>query len=303
MLLKSPDDIFRHGVSPSMISTWLTCRKQWYNHYVRGLKGEGSDATMFGTSIHEFLASYYNKSVTSEEAFVKNFKKSFTLDMESEKKPQDLGVKLIKNYLKIYPLDTEPFKVVSVEENKEGIKVPIDGLDVPLHFIPDMIVEREWGLEVWDHKTSSILGSSYFDQFINCYQVYSYLYGMNKKLGEEIKSMTINAIGTKKKVDSGSFMRNSFAPNKSQIDYHMRQFVLVASEMIRVVRSGYKDPERFYMHANGSSCRAFFTKCLYLEMCEYNDSENFAESLKVRLETKKDEKKNPTVNDDLKGLL
>jgi len=280
MTLINPEEVFKNGVSPSMVKLWLLCKRKWYNHYIRGIKkNDGTNiAAVFGTAMHKCLANWYdpNKDYRVDNA-VREFDILFPDSLDTNKRTNEIGTRLLRLYAKRYPKETEPFKVITTEEE---IKVKVNELDVPLHFIIDMLVERNiGGFEVWDHKTTGRLGASYFDKFVNDYQVYVYLYGMSKHLNKRIEGLTINAIGCKKVVNNDSLLRNTIEKDPKQIEYHMKHFFRISREMIEFARKNWQDPEMFALSSDGFACTAYITKCQFLEICEFNDNKTFLEEL------------------------
>lgn len=284
--LRNPEEVFRNGVSPSMVKRFKLCEMNWYNYYIRQAKpeeGKNTD-TLMGSAVHNFLARRYKEGQGIEEG-IKQFKIDFPETAGDGKKTQELGVRILKYYDKKYPTESEPFKVLWVEnlEKREGYQVDLPGCQAKLHFIPDMWVERKWGgIEVWDHKTSSQLGAKYFEKFLNDSQIYCLIYGTGKVIGQPVDGCMVNAVGFKSVVNDDSFLRYPLDVSIPQLKYHMDRFARVANRMIEKAMRDWRDPEKWEMTSDGTACTSYFRKCDYLEMCRYCDNTQFIESIKQR---------------------
>lgn len=278
--MKTPEEVFSKGVSPSMLSLWLLCKKRFYNKYFRELTSEPSAEMKFGTAFGNFLDTYHNESMPLLEldAYNVKFQSDFPEELRGKYVTQELGIRLIKHYIETYPKESESFKVLEGQreiivnyQNGSGL-----GL-IQVHAIPDAIIEYRGELWIREDKT----GSSPVNAFRNDVQVYTYLYAVAEVMKRPVRGVLFNTISTKKNIDRNSFTRDDSVAMKSpeQVAYHMKQFYLQASEMIEFCKKNYKEPEKFLMSDSRSSCFAFFSECPYLTMCEMGDNIEFAEEI------------------------
>lgn len=285
--LRKPEYIFRNGISPSMIKTWLTCRRSWYNRYVRGLSRPGGIEADFGKVFHKFLSNYYLNTALTVEKAIEDFKLAWPEEKDTEKRSQDLGIRLIREYFKRYPRETEPFKILWWSEENEKSETSEKSGDFQV-LLPsglranvrlDAYVEKQGGVYVLDNKTASQLGATYFEQYQNDYQIAAYVYALQKKLGKQVEGVIINGVGCKKVVNADSFLRADIVKTQSQIDYMMKNFDFLAQEIVEYVTKNYEDVEMFPMSAHSTACKSFNTKCPFLDICQFNDNTNLGSHL------------------------
>lgn len=168
----SKDGTIDH-LSPSQISMFLRCPKQWEYRYIRGLKIPPSGAMVLGSAYHEGLAERFRYVINNDEqpasllaidAFDTAFeriKAEHLVTEEDEALPfdeivwdenpgelKDTGVKLLTLYeTKIAPMITP----IAVEE-KARFDVSVTGLFyVPVHVITDLVTPEK----IIDHKVKS----------------------------------------------------------------------------------------------------------------------------------------------------
>lgn len=271
--LRHPSEIFAHGVSPSMLSLWLMCKRKWWLRYVAGqFRNDTDDQRSSGNAIHKFLQTYYSDFgyfLTPEE-HVELLKDDFPQTEESEKIQQAHVVNVVKAYMKRYPIETEPFEVLETEQE---VRVLLPSSSIFLNVKIDMTCGWMNGLWCVDHKSSSRLGDSYFDQFRNHWQTYCYPYAISKLTGRQCEGILYNAIGLKQKIDADSFLRKDFCKTQGQIDYFMRVFTTIATEMIEYVSKHYLDCEKFFMVTTPGGCRSYNKNCPALDYCEFLGNE------------------------------
>ena len=155
-------------LSPTQISMFLRCPKQWAYRYVEGLKIPPSGAMVLGSAYHEGLAERFNYVLDRKEqpelqlaldAFSESFEriKSEHLVFEDEEvlpfdeikwetdpgELKDIGVKLLTAYEKSIAPKITP---LTVEEKDIFI---CEG--VPIHIVTDLVTERK----VIDHKVKA----------------------------------------------------------------------------------------------------------------------------------------------------
>lgn len=287
MQLRTPEQIFKYGVSPSMIKTWLLCKRKWYNQYVRALKSKASPNNVylrFGLAWDSFVKEYFTGEEVLE-VLIERFKLDFPVELDNNKRTQDNGIKLINKYVTIYPRDTEPFKVTELDVK---LNVPMPGVKYPLNAILDGYGVYRDGIWVIDYKSTSMLGASYFNQYKLDYQVICYLWGLEQHLDKKVEGFILDVVGTKKVVNRDSFFRDDTTGclNQSQIDYGMEQFQKVANEMINYVEANWEDVEAFPLSAHSQACRAYFSDCPYLELCQFNDSQIVLDDMVAKLQSK-----------------
>ncbi len=272
MNLTSPDTIFKHGASPSMVTLWLLCRHKWWLHYVaRAGRREKEAQRDAGSTFHNFLEAHYSPlgEAMSFEDHVELFKQDFPDEQSTEKRDQKHMLAILKGYLDRYPLASEPFEVIDTEQK---LNVEVEGCKLRLNCIIDLATDWRGGLWVCDHKTSGRLGSTYFDQFRNHWQTYTYIYAAAIHYNCKCEGILYNALGMKKKIDGDSFLRKDFPKTQNQIDFNMERWTRIVNEMHGFVYENWEYRERFHATTTPTACRAYMVNCAFLDYCEFNQN-------------------------------
>lgn len=275
MNMRSPDKIFAFGVSPSMLKKWLLCRKRWYNEYILGLKAPRDVKgvyMVFGLAWDAFIKQYFISEMEIDQ-LIGGFKQDFPESLDSDKRTQELGIRMIRQYIKSYPRDTEPIKLTKADIKGQ---VPVEGLDLPLNVILDGVGiyrESNWVIE---YKTTSRLGATYFNQFKVDFQTDCYVYFAQKNFNEKYEGVLFDVAGCKKIVNRDSFLRDDTVGCKTQvqIDFSMKQFAMQAQSMLDYVRKHWTDPSKFGLNMSSNACFSFNVTCPYLEACQFGDNVN-----------------------------
>lgn len=273
LILNEPDKIFHFGASPSMVSLWQLCRHKWWLHYVARVGRKEKEAQKdSGIAFHNFLQVHYStlgEALTFED-HAKLFEQDFPEVESTEKRDQKHLLGILKAYLEHYPRASEPFTPL---ESEQAIRVEVPGCAIPLNVKLDLLIEKFGGLWVMDHKTSSRLGNTYFEQFRNNWQTYTYIFAASQLLQRKCEGIYYNAIGLKKKIDKDSFMRLDIAKTQAQIDFHMSIWAQVVNEMYEFVKENWRDRTKFFPNEYSPACKAYNVNCPFLGYCEFNQND------------------------------
>lgn len=273
MNLTHPNEIFKYGASPSMVTLWLLCPHKWWLHYVakQGRKEREAQRDS-GVAFHNFLKAYYDPKNGDKkfEDYVEQFKKDFPEDESTEQREQAHLLAILKAYMERYPRATEPFEVIATEQK---LNVDVPDCVLPLNCVIDLAIERYGGLWLIDHKTSNRLGSTYFDQFRNHWQTYTYIYATGKQYGRKCEGILYNALGMKKKIDADSFLRCDFAKTEGQMKFHINRWATIVNQMYAFVIKNWGDPGAFIASTTPGSCKAYNVNCPFLDYCEFCQNE------------------------------
>jgi hypothetical protein len=257
-----------------MVTLWLLCKHKWWLHYVARVgREERVDTKDSGAAFHNFFEAYYDpdlRHALTPEDHIELYKQDFPEEESTEKRDQKHMLAVLKAYIDRYPIASEPFKVLDTEKK---IQVDVPGCNLKLNVVIDLPIEYYNGLWALDHKTSGRLGSTYFDQFRNHWQTYTYTYALGKHFNRTCHGIYYNAIGLKKKIDADSFLRKDFALTTDQIDFHMQKWAQIVNEMHDFVNEHWRDRDRFFPSTTPTACRAYNGNCFALDYCEFNQNE------------------------------
>ena len=253
------------------LETFLKCRKKFYFMVVKGLRPVTvSPALIFGQVVHSALDKYYTEGI---ESALRTFRETYK-DIEGEElRTQANGIKLISKYAEVYK--NEPFKVVGKPEI--GFVFPIGDIlwggrmDLPV----------EWGSDLWvvEHKTTSILRSSYFQQFEMDFQITSYTVGAEEYMGRKCQGCVINALEPWKELKRPTYR------SKKPEDHFQRcpitrstatkdKFKLNVQRVVRDIK-WCADNDEWYESHHKDICFSYNYNCPYKVLCQHGEDERF----------------------------
>ena len=252
----------------STISSFQTCRKKYYFEHVRNLKPKIKGAALtFGQAVHEGLEQWYKMKALNPalDAF-----KACYEDREGEEvRTVENGCKLLTEYTKKY--EVEPF--TPIDKSEEGFIFPLSNglyggrLDLPVL----------WDGQMWimEHKTTTRLSGSYFDQFSLDKQVTGYIIGLEELYGERCMGCIINAmepwkevkrVTEKTKKAEDHFLRKPVTRSQMLKD----RFKLNVERIIRDIKWCEENNE--YQEAEKKEvCLYYNRKCPYHDLCCYGE--------------------------------
>jgi hypothetical protein len=116
---------------------------------------------------------------------------------------------------------------------------------------------------ILDHKTTSIMGPSYFTSFEDSHQLIGYSWAAEHLLGVPIHGFVVNAIGVRKPTKTGKafeFIRKAFSVDKWQKDEWVSDTMHIVSDFIEMCRRGYLPKHRAW-------CVGKFGECQFRKVC------------------------------------
>ena len=253
------------------IDTFLTCRRKFYFRMVKHYQPKvASSALSFGSAIHEGLDAYYTKGIESAlEIFSENYK-----DRDGEvKRTVDNGKKLLSWYAKVYK--NEPIKPLGKPE--AGFVFPIG--DIMWGGRMDLPVEWEKELWILEHKTTSMLTSTYFKQYKLCMQVTSYILGAEEYMGRECKGCIINVLEPWKELIRPT------ARSKKPEDHFARDYPTRSPRLKEMFKMNIQrhvrdilwcvENDEWAECCKRDVCWKYNSECPYINLCAYGESERF----------------------------
>ena len=187
---------------------------------------------------------------------------------EEEHRNFSTAVDLITSYNAHYPI--EAFEVLRLPNGKPAIEVPFavpigelevnrellvrnpDGT-ITLRYVGtikvmwtgkiDLIYKREGRIYIMDHKTTSMMGPSYFREFDLSSQVCGYLWAVSKLLGNvAVAGFIVNALAIRKQTKTGKrfeFERYPVPADDSLIAEFVEDVLHDVSDLIEFASRGY----------------------------------------------------------------
>lgn len=259
-----------------------TCPRSAYYHIIR--KRKSSDerpALNFGGAAHAGLEHRYRDvegvrqlSDTLYNGMVGaalDYEKGHPLSNDDFRNSSRLAG-LLAGYNKKYP--SEPFKVAPYTNDKGVSDIAVEvPFSVPLGVIDeipiiwtgkiDLLVEWENQYWVLDHKTTSILGPSYFEQFFLSHQMRGYCWAAEKLLDKPISGAIINVLGIRKETKTGKaeeFLRQRFMYTQDQLQEWQ-------TNALHTIAQFFQQCKNEYWPQYNAWCVGKFGKCQYFDVC------------------------------------
>ncbi len=258
----------------STISCFQTCRRKYYWSYVRHLRPQvKGTALLFGGAIHEALDCYYkndNREQGAVEA-IKLFKSIYASPEGDDLRSQENGVKLLMWYFVKYKHET----CTVAGKPEEGFvffcgDVLYGGrLDLPI----------EWDGQLWimEHKTTTRLGASYFNQFELDKQITGYIVALEEYSGRECSGAIINVmepwkdvkrVTAKTKQPEDHFLRKPLTRSKQLKD----RFRYNVQAIVRDI-TWCEEHNEYQEAEKKEACFYYNRNCPYLQLCQYGENE------------------------------
>lgn len=240
------------------IATFLTCRQKFYWRHRRNLVPKVvSTALSFGKAWHETMDAYWMGNGDAEDVFVKAY--GGVEVTEGDKRTLERGKAILANYMETYKESI--FEVIGSETSwcKEVGDILYCGR---------MDKGILWGGRkyVMEHKTTSQLGYSFFNQFALNHQVDGYVWLGKDKYGE-CNGVVVDAVLVAK--TKFNCMRDIVTRTEDDLKRFEKELVGIAKNI-----EWADDNESWPM--NKSMCQ-YYGECAYRDLCLYHGDEKVIE--------------------------
>lgn len=273
-------------IDNSSMEQFTTCPRAALYSVARRLRPSGERVPLvFGGIIHKILEARYRATTslhaqtpevtsvmlaTAEREFAK------WTPPEDEFRNYSCAVEFIRRYEEQYPFET--FTVARLPDGTPLIEVPFA---IPLGTIGDIKVvwtgridlcyvsENGGGLYVMDHKTTSIMGPSFAEQFRIAHQLYGYAWAVEQLTGKTVSAVVINGLGIRKPSKTGKafeFTRPVITIERGLIDEWKTDCLHIISDFIEMCARGY-------LPKHTAWCVGKFGTCPYHKVCTLETNE------------------------------
>jgi hypothetical protein len=227
-----------------------------------------------GRAVHSALAVHYAKKDIDPEAYIKQtFDQTkgkaawLQAEIDDLDKQQDYTIQMYRWYKEQYPRESWTVLAPEVEGH-----VPLGSHQ--FYFRIDMLISWLGHPWLFETKTTSQLGPTFFRKFRLDPQLSLYSYAAGKALGVMPKGALINAIKKSRKLDRAEFERQAITRTTDQIDVCVAQTIQQVNvmEMMAVKATELLTQEQheaaaamYQMHFN--ECVRYNRSCDYHELC------------------------------------
>lgn len=291
-------------IDNSSLESFTTCPRSAQYNIVARRKAAGERVPLrFGGIIHKILEARY-RSATALHAQSAEVEKVMAAVAETEfhgktetyfdangtmfekvisplwNPPEDdyrnysTAMSFIQQYGLAYPF--ESFEIVKFPDGRSFIEVPFA---LPLGQIGevniiwtgriDLAYTINGALYVMDHKTTSIMGPSYFTQFEIAHQLYGYAWAAEQMFGTQVTGVVINALGIRKPSKTGKafeFQRQLVPISRSLLTEWKVDCLHIVADFIEGCRRGY-------LPRHTAWCVSKFGECPYRKVCTLDTDE------------------------------
>lgn len=269
-------------ISYSAIRTFCNCRKAFKFRYLDRIESiKRADYFSFGSVIHSCLEAYYNGKRYKEIIDV-NYPD--TIIDKKQEYSEALASAMMKGYVKKYDDDLMNFKVIGTEIDFElPIINPLTkrrSRKYNLHGKIDMVIKKDGGLWIVEHKTASQVYAGYIDRLWHDLQIAIYLVKYEELTGLKIDGIIYNVIKKaqiklKKTETIDEFKERLSEKYMTDPDMFFRTEIFIDEERkLEVKRELWniaKAMNTDNIFKNRSQCY-IFGECEYFKICNSNDN-------------------------------
>jgi hypothetical protein len=268
-------------IDNSTIELITTCPRRYeYSSLEKKRLAEERPALSFGTAIHEALSVRYlhgaefidGPKIEEKQVAVLTNHFAANTPPDGDHRGLNLAVECIQQYNRAYP--SEPFTVAELS-GKPAIEIPFvlplttlrsDRLgEVPILYTGriDMVVLEDNQIYVLDHKTTSILGTSFFEERSVDPAQHGYVWAVGEASGLPINGYIINAIAVRRPTKTGKsleFQRQKYYTTPAQINEWRENLCLLLEELIWHY-------DRAKMPQKKKWCISKYGRCEFFDVC------------------------------------
>lgn len=261
-------------IDNSTLERFTKCARSFEYYAVKRRQSAGQRiALVFGSAIHAAMEARYNGATLAAQRDA-GFKILNEIEIDaSEHRNTEFLERVIKEY-DSYCLVNDDFTPIAVAGKRfveQAFALPLGtvrgpkGVEYTVIYTGkiDLLVNHNGGIIPVDHKTTSMFGPSFFDDFVNSAQPHGYAWAAGQLLNQPITGYLINAIVVRKPTKTGTaieFARQPYFIEPGRIDeWHENTLWLIQ----RAVNDWMNNMFPMYT----SSCIGRYGKCEYFETC------------------------------------
>lgn len=263
-------------IDNSRLECFTTCpRLAQYRVLRKRTISRGRSALEFGKALHTALELRYTLPDINQfsddllQSQIASLQKSFsTIVLEPEDfRTLDRAIDIIQGYNLYYA--REPFSIVQVEGKpfvERSFAIPlgiVGGYKVIWTGRIDLLVQDDRGIFVMDHKTTSMLGATYFADFVLSQQMLGYVWATRALTGLKVAGVIVNALVSRRPSKTGTpveFSREKIYYPEEHLDEWRTDILHIASDFIH-------NAKRNYFPKHTKWCIGKYGKCEFHEVC------------------------------------
>jgi len=290
---EEPDD-YVLLIDNSSMEKMTTCPRSAMFALIEGRTPPSRPPLIFGGAHHNGLEAHYKGK--SDDEIVQAMTAEFDPNISMDWRTPELCLESMSDYIKKYKNET--ITPLLGQNNLPMVEIPFSipigtvEINGHLQFPPRKLVKdyrgdieeqqlyvrnitifwtgkidafMKEGRSIWvmDHKTSSIKGNTYYDNFELSHQTIGYTWAAEQILGEPVQGFLLNLIINRKPTKSGTgreFDRRKYFYPRYRIDEWPHDTLAVIDDMIHRLMQGVFPPARAW-------CTGKYGKCPYFDVC------------------------------------
>lgn len=277
-------DVFELHVDNSAKELFETCSRasEYYTTQRRQLAGERA-ALFFGGVIHKALVPRKLQLPEWQKEQERIIIEEFTAHPPGpdEWRTVDRAIDVIHQYNKAYPLDAEPFKLLpGCCEMPFKLLLGEAELDSMItdhrgtYYVKKVIIYWTGRIDaiidygsilIQDHKTTSILGPTFYDDFQLASQMIGYTWA-GRKLGHSIQGLLLDVFALRKPTRTGKsteFQRQRYFYSDEHIDEWEKDTFTIITDFLEHLCRGYFPKMTKWCHGKYGTCQ-YWSVCTSL---------------------------------------
>jgi hypothetical protein len=259
-------------IDNTTLEYYTTCpRKGRYRLIDRRETSDTKSALGFGDRIHRILEVFYKHS----DAKLRETECRSALELafsdwvvdDDDFRTKAVASNWLTEYLAQY--GHEQLEILTVGDRRAielSFATPlgqVGGINIVWTGRIDLLYERESRLYIMDHKTTSMMGPSYFKEYEHSSQVLGYMWSVRELIGRAPHAFVVNALGIRKPTKTGKGIeleRQIVMPDVSLVDEWHDTTLNIVAEIIH-------NSETDIWPKHYKACVGKYGACEYFNVC------------------------------------
>lgn len=261
-------------IDNSTLERFTKCARSFEYYAVKRRCGGGTRIALnFGTAVHAALEARY-KGLPLADQVATGHAALAGIEIPPEEHRNATFLTDVLNKYDAYCLvndDFEPIKVDSTPFVEHSFALPLgsvagrDGIRYNVVYTGkiDLLVKHNGRIMPVDHKTTSMFGPSFFDEFVNSSQPHGYAWAASQLLNQPIDGYIINAIVVRKPTRTGTaidFARQPYFIEPGRVTEWRENTLWLIQRAVNDWLNGMFPMETCW-------CVGRYGKCEYFDVC------------------------------------
>ena len=267
----------------SALEKYTTCKRSFeYNTINKRTLANNKSALIYGGAVHKALELRSHGRIIDDQlaALHAYFEVNPFEVNDSEWRSPQIAADLVRLYNREYSI--EPYDILSYTA-KDGL--PIKAIEVPfMHFLTDIyipsitrdvipvyytgridlvVVDHNKSIYIMDHKTTSMTGARFFDEFALSSQMLGYCWAVQQSIQKPVNGYIVDALCSRKPTRTGvpfELTRQQFYTDQDAINEWRTNLGYLITDIVR-------DHERSYYPMETKWCVGKYGRCPYFDVC------------------------------------